>query len=122
MTQTKRLRSALARLLKDRPWPQLLLAAVTAWNRNALGRIAAAILLSWLAGAAALRLAEGGANPEFATWAGSLWNVWGVLFNGPSAPPQTASGRAATMLLLLAGACLGGLFTATVASVLVERY
>jgi voltage-gated potassium channel len=69
-----------------------------------------------------LHLAEGDGNPEFATWGGSLWNVWGVLFNGPSAPPQTVPGRAATMLLLLAGACLGGLFTATVASVLVERY
>src|SRR5437867_2978431 len=110
MTQPKRLPAALARLLKDRSWQQFLLTAVTAWNRNALSRIAAAILLSWLAGAGVLHLAEGGGNPEFATWGGSLWNVWVVLFSGPSASPQTIPGRVATMLLLLAGACLGGLF------------
>ncbi len=112
----------LLRLFRERSWREALLAAVSAWNRNQLRRIALAILLTWLGGAAGLHLAERGSNPAFDTWAESLWNAWLVLFSGVNAPPATAAGRLVTMLLLVAGVALAGLFTASVASVLVERY
>ena len=81
-----------------------------------------AIVLSWLIGATAIHLAERRANPDFATWADSLWSVWVLLFSGLGSPPKTVAGRLVTMILLVLGVGLAGLFTASVASLLIERY
>ena len=84
-------------------------------------RIAACVIIVWIIGAIGIHLAERHSNDEFRTWASSLWNVWVILFSGIGEPPHTSLGRAFAMLLLGAGVGLAGLFTGTVASVLVER-
>ena len=71
-----------------------------------------------------LYLAEGHTNPAFETLAESLWSVWVLLFSGldDAVAPKTPIGRLLAMVLLVAGVGLAGLFTASVASLLVERY
>ncbi len=76
----------------------------------------------WVVGAVALHLAEQDANADFATWTESFWNVWVLLFSGLDNPPKTIPGRMVTMVLLVLGVGLAGLFTAGVASILIERY
>ena len=105
-----------------RPWREVLLAALTAWNRHQVGRIIAGVFLTWLVGGTAIYLVERGANPDFATWGDSLWNVWLLLFSGLDTPPKTTAGRLVTSVLLVLGVGLAGLFTASVASLLIERY
>jgi voltage-gated potassium channel len=102
----------------------MLLATVRAWNRHQVGRVVVGVLLTWLVGGTAIYLAERGTNPDFATWGGSLWNIWVLLFSGLDidTPPQTTPGRLVTMVLLVLGVGLAGLFTASVASLLIERY
>lgn len=89
---------------------------------NSIHRIITAIVIIWLAGGVSLRLAEGGKSPEYGSLPQSLWNVWVILFSGVDASPETLAGRVITMLLLAAGVALAGLFTASIASILVERY
>jgi voltage-gated potassium channel len=48
--------------------------------------------------------------------------VWVMLFSGLDTPPTTIAGRLATMVLLVLGVGLAGLFTASVASLLIERF
>jgi voltage-gated potassium channel len=68
-----------------------------------------------------IHLAErDGGNPAFGTWVESFWSVWVLLFSGLDAPPATATGRFFAMILLGTGVGLAGLFTGTVASILVE--
>ncbi len=93
-----------------------------AWNRHQVTRIIAALAVAWLLGATALYLAERGVNSEFATWGESLWKVWVLLFSGLDQPPMTVTGRLLTMALLVLGVGTAGLFTASVASLLVEGY
>src|SRR5947209_6841883 len=108
--------------LKARPWLELLLGALSSWNRHQVGRVVTAVLLSWLLGGTAIYLAERRVNPDFSTLADSLWNVWVLLFSGLDTPPRTTAGRLVTMVLLVLGVGLAGLFTASVASLLIERY
>ena len=108
--------------LKARGWRSSVLAAVSAWNRNQIRQVMTAVVLTWLVGATALHWAERGENPDFATWGDSLWGVWVVLFSGLDAPPKTTAGRLVMMALLVIGVGLAGLFTASVASLLIERY
>jgi voltage-gated potassium channel len=61
-------------------------------------------------------------NPEFATWGDALWGVWVLLFSGLDQPPKTTGGRLVTMAILVVGVGTAGLFTASLASLLVERY
>jgi voltage-gated potassium channel len=98
------------------------LAALTAWNRHQVARIVGAVTLAWLLGATGLYFAERGVNPDFATWGEALWKVWVLLFSGLDQPPRTVSGRLVTMVILILGVGTAGLFTANVASLLVERY
>jgi len=95
---------------------------VKAWNQQRIGRIVAAVFLSWLIGSVAIHFAERDVNPDFATWGDSLWNVWVMLFSGLESAPKTTMGRLLTMLLLVLGVGLAGLFTASMASLLIERY
>jgi voltage-gated potassium channel len=102
----------------------VLLAVVTGWNRNQVGRVILGLIVTWLIGAAGLYLVEGRTNPGFTTFSEALWSVWRLLFGGmdESFSPKTAIGRFLAMILLVTGVGLAGLFTASVASLLVERY
>ena len=111
-------------LLRGR-WRSLVLSRLAAWNRNQIARVAVAVIVTWLVGSTALHFAERGADPEgsFATWGDSFWGVWVMLFSGlDAAAPTTFTGRAISMVLLVLGVGLAGLFTASVASLLIERY
>lgn len=81
-----------------------------------------AFFVSWQVGAIALYYAERRVNPDFATWLDSLWGVWVVLFSGLATSPMTTAGRLVMSVLLLLGTGLAGLFTASLASLLIERY
>lgn len=108
---------------KEKWWRLALLAFVASWNRHQVGRIIGALILTWLFGAVGLHLAEGPTSPGYATITESLWNVWVLLFSGLGDPvPETPAGRVLAMALLVSGVGLAGLFTASVASLLVERY
>jgi len=108
----RRLRSLAGRL----PMAHLLKLA-----RNELARFVAAIFVLWLVGATVIHLAERGDKGSFATWGDSFFNVWVMLFSGVDTPPKTLIGRGVTVMILVAGVCLVGLFTGAVASVFVER-
>ena len=107
---------------KRRNWRLTLIAVLTGWNRYQVARVIGGVLLVWIVGAVALYVVEGHANPAFDTMAESLWSVWVLLFSGLDEAPKTSSGRLIAMVLLVAGVGLAGLFTASVASLLVERY
>jgi len=107
---------------KRRSWRHALLTVLTGWNHYQVARVVGGVLLVWFIGALGLHLAEGHANPAFENLAESLWSVWVLLFSGLDEAPKTTAGRLLAMLLLVAGVGLAGLFTASVASLLVERY
>jgi voltage-gated potassium channel len=92
-----------------------------ALRRNQVFRIVVAVMMVWVLGATGIHLAERGGNPPFDTWSESFWNVWVMLFAGPDQAPQTAIGRLISMVLLGLGVGLAGLFTGSVASVLVAQ-
>jgi voltage-gated potassium channel len=115
-------RGKIIEALRSAVWREFLLTRLAAWNRNQVARVAAAVIVTWLLGAVALHLAERGSNPEFATWGDSLWGVWVLLFSGLDNAPKTVAGRIIAMALLVLGVGLAGLFTASVASLLIERY
>src|SRR5262245_45751985 len=105
-------------------WRHRLVAAVTSWNRYQVGRVIEGVIATWLIGALVLYLAERGATSGFSSFIESLWSVWALLFSGldDAYTPHTATGRVTAMVLLVTGVGLAGLFTASVASLLVERY
>jgi voltage-gated potassium channel len=51
----------------------------------------------------------------------SFWNVWVTLFSGLNTTPQSVAGRLVMSGVLVVGVALAGLFTASVASILIER-
>ena len=104
-------------LVEDGGW-RVLFAVI---RRNQIFRIVVAVLVVWVLGATGIHLAERGGNPPFDTWSESFWNVWVLLFAGPDEAPKTAIGRFIAMALLGLGVGLAGLFTGSVASVLVTR-
>lgn len=99
----------------------MLLAVLHRWNRHQAFRVVAAMLLAWLIGSVGIHLAERGDNEQFNTWSESFFSVWLMLFSGLDEPPKTLAGRLLAMLLLGTGVGLAGLFTGTVASILVEN-
>ena len=114
-------RPTASRRRKNRGWLPVLLKFLAAWRRRQAGRVVVVILLIWLAGATGLHLAERATNPAFATWGDAFWNVWLLLFSEVSDPPKTVIGRTIGSLLLACGVVLIALFTAGVASYLIER-
>jgi voltage-gated potassium channel len=123
MARTLRRRlQKLRRTWRSRQWRTTLLALLTAWNRHQVARILGAVLLAWLLGATALYLAERRVNRDFATWPDALWGVWVLLFSGLDQPPKTATGRVIVMAILVFGVGTAGLFTASLASLWVERF
>ena len=123
MPQTRRRPSRPARtVVKRRSWRHRFLSVVTGWNRYQVARVIGGVIAVWLIGAWALYLTEGHTNPAFESFGESLWSVWVLLFSGLEESPKTPVGRVFAMVLLVAGVGLAGLFTASVASLLVERY
>jgi voltage-gated potassium channel len=104
-------------LAEEGGWRVLFLAI----RRNQIFRIVVAVLVVWVVGATGLHLAERGGNPPFDTWSESFWNVWVLLFAGPDEAPKTTIGRFIAMACLGLGVGLAGLFTGSVASVLVAQ-
>ncbi|HZW35205.1 MAG TPA: NAD-binding protein [Isosphaeraceae bacterium] len=109
---------------KPRSWRLALLGWLSSWNRYQVGRVIEGVILTWLIGAVGLYLVERRANTAFASLVESLWSVWALLFSGldDAYTPKTGTGRILAMILMVAGVGLAGLFTASVASLLVERY
>ena len=100
------------------------MAALTSWNRYQVGRVIEGVILIWLVGTVVLFRAERGETPGFSSFTESLWSVWALLFSGldDAYTPHTVIGRVTAMILLVTGVGLAGLFTASMASLLVERY
>jgi voltage-gated potassium channel len=100
------------------------LSLVTDWNRYQVARVIAGVVVTWVIGAVGLFVVEGRPGSGFETLGSSLWSVWIILFSGldESCSPKTGPGRLIVMVLLVYGVGLAGLFTASVASLLVERY
>ena len=80
-----------------------------------------AVLVVWVVGATAIHLAERGVNESYRSWTDSFFSVWVLLFAGPDEAPKTAAGRLISMILLGLGVGLAGLFTGSVASILVTQ-
>ena len=102
-------------------WRDALLSLLKAWNRHNIPKILTALVVIWIVSGTALYFAESGTNPAFKTLRESLWNVWVALFSGLSNAPNSQVGRLVVSAVLIVGAALAGLFTASVASILVER-
>ena len=98
-------------------WSVLFLAI----RRHQVFRILVAFVFVWFLGTIGIHLAERGGNAPFDTWSESLWNVWVMIFAGPDNPPKTLIGRLISMVLLGLGVGLAGLFTGSVASILVAQ-
>lgn len=102
-------------------WRDSLLVVLSAWNRNQVWKILTSIVVIWLLSSVALHFAERGSNPAFETLRESFWNVWVTLFSGMNNAPETVPGRFIISAVLVFGVALAGLFTASVASILIER-
>jgi len=110
-----------ARLRENTSWRDRLLSVLKAWNRNQIWKILAAVLVIWIVSGTALHFVEGATTPAYETWRESLWNVWVTLFSGLGEAPKTVGGRLIVSGVLIVGVALAGLFTASVASILIER-
>jgi len=90
-------------------------------RRNQIFRVVLAVLVVWVMGATGIHLAERGGGTSFDNWTDSFFNVWVLLFAGPDEAPKTMVGRLISMILLGLGVGLAGLFTGSVASILVAQ-
>ena len=106
-----------SRLAEGAGWRELYLAI----RRNQVARILALLVTVWAVGTLAIHWAEFGSNREFARWFDSTWNVWVLIFSGPQNEPRTVLGRLLAMALMGLGVGLAGLFTGSVASILVTE-
>jgi voltage-gated potassium channel len=102
-------------------WRDALLRVLKAWNRHQIPKILTAVVVIWIVSGTALHFVEGGTTPAYETWRESLWNVWVTLFSGLGEAPKTVGGRLIVSGVLIVGVALAGLFTASVASILIER-
>ena len=109
------------RVREKTSWHNTLLKVLRAWNRHQVWKILTAIVMIWITSGTALYFAEHGTNPAFATWRESIWNVWVTLFSGLNHAPNSRTGRLVVSAVLVVGVALAGLFTASVASILIER-
>ncbi len=99
-----------------------LLRILAIWNRFQVGGVIIGVVSIWLVGGVVLFLVERETNKAFGNLGDSLWNVWILIFSGEVEPPTSIIGRITSMVLLVAGVGVAGLFTASVATLLVERY
>ena len=99
-----------------------LLAFFANWARHQLIRLVVAAMAIWLLGSFGIYFAERKVNPAYASPFDAMWNVWLLLFSGLEDAPATRAGRLVAMLLTIVGVALVSLLTATVASLLIEKY
>lgn len=91
-------------------------------HRFVFGRVLAALVALWLAGAAAMHLFEGAENSNFRSFSLSAIAILHYLFSGlESKYPVTTPGNVTAILVLSLGAGVVTLFTATLVTLLVER-
>ena len=102
-------------------WRDTLLSVLKEWNRHQVPKILTAVVATWIVSGTALHFAERDTNPAFKTWGESLWNVWVTLFSGLEIEINSSAGRFVVAAVLVVGVALAGLFTASVASILIER-
>lgn len=87
-----------------------------------IARLAIIILFIWLIGASIIWITEGAQNTEFNSLPKSLWNIAVYLFSGlDSGVPQTTVGKIIVTIILVMSLGIVGIFTATIASMLVEH-
>lgn len=87
-----------------------------------LVRLVSIIFLIWLIGASVLWITEGSRNEEFNSLPKSLWNIAIYLFSGlDSGVPETTIGKVIVALILILSLGIVGIFTATIASLLIEN-
>ena len=85
-------------------------------------RLVALIFIIWLLGASTLWLTEGASNQDFNSLPKSLWNIAVYLFSGlDSGVPETTFGKVVVALILITSLGIVGLFTATLASLIIEH-
>jgi voltage-gated potassium channel len=113
--------SELGQVRDKASWRDTLLSVIKAWNRRQIWKILTAIVVIWIVSGTALHFAERGTNPAFETLRESLWNVWVTLFSGLNNTPNSPVGRLVVSAVLVVGVAFAGLFTASVASILIER-
>ena len=113
--------SEVRRLRSLRELRRFFLTLMSSWGRHQIWNIVAAILGVWLAGSVIIYALEPADSPAFGTWGKSFWNVWIILFSGVNDSPVTTGGKFVAVGVIVAGAALAGLFTASVASILIER-
>ena len=113
--------SGLGRVWNRAAWLDALRSVLRAWKSHHASTIVAVIVVIWLVSGTALHFAERDTNPEFKTFNDSLWNVWVTLFSGLNSEPKSHVGRLVVSIVLVVGVALAGLFTASVASILIER-
>ena len=113
--------SELDRVRNKAWWRAALLGVLSAWNRNQVWKILTSVVVIWIASGTALHYAERDSNPAFKTLGESFWNVWVTLFSGLNNAANSPVGRLVVAAVLVIGVALASLFTASVASILVER-
>ena len=91
-------------------------------NRNKLLRLLVIIVVIWLIGGSLLWMTEGVRNSDFDKLGKSLWNIAIYLFSGlDSGVPTTVAGRVIATIILVMSLGIVGVFTATLASIMIER-
>ncbi len=91
-------------------------------NKNKLLRLLLIIIVIWLIGASLLWMTEGVRNSDFNSLGKSLWNIAIYLFSGlDSGVPTTLAGRVIVTVILVMSLGIVGVFTATLASIMIER-
>jgi len=85
-------------------------------------RLIALIFFIWLLGASILWVSEGTSNQDFNSLPKSLWNITIYLFSGlDSGVPESAFGKVVVAIILIISLGIVGLFTATLASLIIEH-
>lgn len=102
-------------------WRSSIIGLILAWGRHQIWTIIGAIFLLWMVASALLHFVEPPSNAAFATWGASIWNVLGAIFGSGNAEPETVIGRVVAGTAIISGVALSGLFTASVASILIDR-
>ena len=123
MPRVRRFRPrTLVRLFSNQARREALFSTLALLNRNQVARIGLAVCAAWLVGVIGIHLAERASNPAFDTWARIVLERLGASCSAAwTTPPKTLVGRFFAMVLLGTGVGLAGLFTGTVASILVEH-
>ena len=113
--------SELGRVRDKASWRDALLSVLTAWNRHQVWKILTAIVVIWIVSGTALYFAERGTNPAFETWASPSGTSGSPSSADSTTRPTLRVGRLVVSAVLVVGVALAGLFTASVASILIER-